>query len=233
VIGSCILKTAIAEMQSQYKDNTMNDKSDPNIFAKAFASSDKKSLESLYKDWALTYDEESAAAGFRLPSLTPGFLARYVSPTDQPILDAGCGTGLTGDNLNILGYKNIVGIDLSEEMLERASALGVYNQLEKMTLGESLDFPSNHFAAVISTGVFTEGHAPSTSFDELIRVTKPNGYLVFNVRDDIYEERGFREKQESLEKQGLWHFVEISDRFRPFTIKEPNVIARIFAYRVI
>ncbi|MFT7661336.1 MAG: hypothetical protein ACI89S_002461, partial [Gammaproteobacteria bacterium] len=46
MIGSCILKTAIAEMQSQYKDNTMNDKSDPNIFAKAFASSDKKSLES-------------------------------------------------------------------------------------------------------------------------------------------------------------------------------------------
>ncbi len=210
----------------------MSDKIDSAIMAKAFDSTDTESLKNLYENWATTYDKENAAAGFRLPALTPGFLSRYVAPSDQPILDAGCGTGLTGDNLRILGYKNIIGIDLSESMLKIARGLCVYNQLEQMALGEHLSFPDNHFAAVISTGVFTKGHAPSSSFDELIRIIAPKGYLVFSIRDDIYENHGFREKQEQLEKQGLWRLVEMSDRFRSFIIKEPNIISRIFAYQV-
>ena len=211
----------------------MSRKIDSERTAATFNSTDNESLRNIYENWASTYDEEYAASGYRLPALTPGFLTRYVSPTDLPVLDAGCGTGLTGDNLHILGYGNIVGIDLSKGMLEMARELCVYSQLARMTLGKRLDFPSNHFAGVISTGVFTEGHAPSSSFDELIRVTSPDGYVVFNVRDDIYEDQGFREKQDALEDQGLWRLVEKSDRFRPFTIKEPNIIARIFVYQVI
>jgi SAM-dependent methyltransferase len=211
----------------------MSIKIDSDRTAATFNSTDNESLRNIYENWASTYDEEYAASGYRLSALTPGFLTRYVSPTDQPILDAGCGTGLTGDNLHILGYGNIVGIDLSKGMLEMARELCVYSHLAQMTLGERLDFPSNYFAGVISTGVFTEGHAPSSSFDEMIRVTSPDGYVVFNVRDDIYEDQGFRGKQDALEDQGLWRLVEKSDRFRPFTIKEPNIIARIFVYQVI
>jgi SAM-dependent methyltransferase len=101
-----------------------------------------------------------------------------------------------------------------------------------MMLGEPLDFPDAHFAAVIATGVFTEGHAPHSSFDELIRVTRLGGHLVFNVRDDVYEQRGFRERQEALETAGRWRLRERSDPFRPFTITEPHLRARIFVYEV-
>ncbi len=211
----------------------MIDEIDSEAMAKAFAAKDVDSLTQQYEKWAASYDAENAAAGFRIPALAPGFFARHVPVSDRPILDAGCGTGLAGDNLNILGYRNLVGIDLSCNMLQSAERLGVYRQLERMTLGEHLDFLDDHFAGVISTGVFTEGHAPSSSFDELIRVTEPGGHIVFNVRDDIYEHHGFREKQELLEQQGLWQLVEKTDRFRPFTIKELNVIARIFTYKVI
>ncbi|MEM7193940.1 MAG: class I SAM-dependent methyltransferase [Pseudomonadota bacterium] len=210
----------------------MNDKFDNESVAAAFGATDNASLESHYQDWASSYDRENAKAGFRLPSLTPGFLSRYVAPSDLPILDAGCGTGLTGDNLKILGYRNIEGIDLSENMLDVAQQTGAYSRLQNMTLGDHLDFPDDYFAAVISTGVFTEGHAPSSSFDELVRVTASRGYLVFNVRDDIYEQGGFREKQDSIEAEGLWTLIEKSDRFRPFTVEEPNVIARIFVYQI-
>jgi SAM-dependent methyltransferase len=75
-----------------------------------------------------------------------------------------------------------------------------------------------------------EPHAPHSSFDELIRIVRPGGRLIFNVRDDIYEERGFRERQDELEAEGLWRLRERSDRFRPFTIKEPDIFARIFVY---
>ena len=210
----------------------MKDKVDMDSMANAFDAEDTETLAATYKEWATTYDAENAAAGFRLPALATGFFARYVPITDRSILDAGCGTGLAGDNLHILGYRNLIGIDLSTEMLEYAKALGIYSRLERMVLGEHLDFSDGSFAATISTGVFTEGHAPSSSFDELIRATEPGGHLVFNVRDDIYEHHGFREKQESLEQERRWHLVERSDRFRPFTIKEPNVIARLFVYQV-
>ena len=117
-------------------------------------------------------------------------------------------------------------------MLARAEQLGVYDQLRPMVLGEPLDFPDAHFSAVIASGVFTEGHAPHSSFDELVRVTRPGGYLVFNVRDDVYEQQGFRERQEGLETAGRWRLRERSDPFRPFTIREPHLSARVFVYEV-
>ncbi len=200
--------------------------------AAAFSARDAGELEARYAEWAETYDAENAAAGYRNPQLCAAFFARYVPPDARPILDAGCGTGLAGDCLRVLGYHGLTGIDLSRPMLAHAEALGFYDHLLPMVLGEPLDFPDAHFAAVIATGVFTEGHAPHSSFDELIRITRPGGHLVFNVRDDIYEQQGFRERQHALETAGLWRLRERSDPFRPFTIREPQLRARIFVYQV-
>ncbi len=102
-----------------------------------------------------------------------------------------------------------------------------------MALGGSLDLPSRTFAAVVASGVFTEGHAPSSSFDELIRVTRPGGCLVFSVRNDLYEEGGFREEQDLLESQDRWRLRESSAPCRSFVIKEPHIFARIFVYEAI
>jgi predicted TPR repeat methyltransferase len=200
--------------------------------AAAFGAKDAVELEARYAEWADTYDSENAAAGYRNPQLCAAFLARYVARNAYPILDAGCGTGLAGDCLHVLGYRGLVGIDLSKPMLARAEGLGVYNHLLTMTLGEPLDFPDAHFAAVIAAGVFTEGHAPHSSFDGLIRVTRPGGHLVFNVRDDVYEQQGFRERQEALEAMGRWILRERTEPYRPFTIRERNLRARIFVYEV-
>jgi SAM-dependent methyltransferase len=99
-------------------------------------------------------------------------------------------------------------------------------------LGGPLDLPDGHFAAVVASGVFTEGHAPPSSFDELIRVTRPGGHLVFNVRDDVWQTRGFRERQDGLEAAGRWRILEQSDPYRPFTVASPHLLARIFVYEV-
>lgn len=201
--------------------------------AAAFGARDAAEIEARYAAWAETYDVENAAAGYRNPHLCAAFFARHVRPGDHPILDAGCGTGLAGDLLRVLGYGGLTGIDLSEPMLARAESLGAYDRLLPMMLGEHLEFPDRHFAAVIASGVFTEGHAPHSSFDELIRVTRPGGHLVFNVRDDIYEQHGFRERQDAIEAEGRWRLRERSRPFRPFMIREPHLRARIFVYEVV
>lgn len=45
---------------------------------------------------------------------------------DVRILDLGCGTGLVGEQLYNMGYKNIDGIDFSDELLKVAESKKVY-----------------------------------------------------------------------------------------------------------
>ena len=86
------------------------------------------------------------------------------------MLDAGAGTGITGEILALLGYRDLTGIDISRNMLELARKKGVYKDLRQMALGGELDFPSDAFSAIVATGVFAAGHAPPESFDDLQRV---------------------------------------------------------------
>ena len=197
----------------------------------AYDAANPEELARHYDAWAASYDADNAAGGFRLPILAAGLLARYVPADGKPILDAGCGTGLAGDNLAILGYSELVGIDLSAAMLVKAEALGIYSRLELMALGGPLAFPDKHFRAVIATGVFTQGHAPASAFDELIRVTQQGGHLVFNVREELYEGGGFKEELAALEAAGRWRLCERSARFRPFTVKDTHLVTRLFVYQ--
>lgn len=108
----------------------------------------------------------------------------------------------------MLGRQGLTGIGLSRLMLAHAEGLRVFDHPLPMVLGEHLDFPDAPFAAVIATGVFTEGHAQHSSFDELIRATLLGGHLVFNVCEGIYEQQGFRERQDGLEAGGRWRLRE-------------------------
>ena len=53
-----------------------------------------------------------------------------------------------------------------------------------------------------STGTYPHiaGHAPPSSLDELVRITRPDGHVIFIVRSDMYEGEGFKEKQQALVK---------------------------------
>jgi predicted TPR repeat methyltransferase len=199
----------------------------------AYGASTPQELTKQYDTWADTYDGEVAALGYCLPWLVVAMFTRHIPLTDQPILDAGCGTGILGDALNTFAYANITGIDLSKPMLDQAAKLGVYNQLSQMTLGETLDIPDNMFSGIISAGVFTQGHAPHSSFDELIRITKSGGHIVFSVRQSVYENDGFREKQQDLQDAEKWRLTEATPPCRPFTIGYQDVMVRIFAYQVL
>ena len=81
-------------------------------------------------------------------------------------------------------------------------------------------------------GVFTAGHAPPESFDELIRVTRPGGHMIFSASTDAYEEGGFKEKQEALEREGRRQLLEMSEPFSHVSYEDPELQVRVFAYQV-
>lgn len=139
-----------------------------------------------YDAWAATYDAEMAAAGYRHPSIGLALLARHAARGTGPVLDAGCGTGLLGDWLGILGFAPVEGLDISAGMLAVARAKGSYSALHQRALGTDLPFADGHFAAVISTGVFTTGHVGAEALPELIRITRPGGALVLTVKTTLW-----------------------------------------------
>lgn len=189
-------------------------------------------LTEAYDEWAADYEGDMLSLGYTVPAVAAGFVGRHVPPGGES-LDAGVGTGILGDILRVLGYTDLTGIDLSEGMMEIARKKGAYETLRQMTLGEPLDFPDDAFDAAFSIGVFTEGHAPPDSFDELLRVVKPGGWMVFGVRDDVYEDGGFRGKMEVLENDGKWSLAGKSGAFPTFPAMDSPHGYRIFAYRIL
>ena len=191
-------------------------------------------LRAIYDDWAQAYDQDLQALGYSYPPAIAGLVGRYVRERDALILDAGAGTGIVGEVLAILGYTQLTGIDLSDGMLAVARAKRVYAELKNQVLGERLDFPDAAFAAVVSAGVLTSGHAPPSSFDELIRVTRPGGHLIFTLSVPVYEAGGFRAKLEALSRQGVWRTREITPTWcaLPRAAAEATVMARAYVFQL-
>ena len=198
----------------------------------ATSAQSSQEVAEIYDNWAEDYERRILGYGYSTPAVTAGFFGRYLKPEDGAVLDAGAGTGITGAVLAPLGYKDLVGIDISPRMLELAREKGVYKELREMELGGELDFPTDAFAAIVSTGVFAAGHAPPESFEDLIRVTKPGGYIIFSVRTDVYVEAGFKEKQEALEREGKWRLVEVTEPFSHLRYEDPELKVQVFAYQV-
>jgi SAM-dependent methyltransferase len=197
-----------------------------------YSSQNNQELAERYDQWAKEYDADLARDfEWVSPQRAAASFAEHV-PTDARVLDAGAGTGLVGVLLDRLGYKQMVAIDLSQGMLEEARKKNVYSEFRQMVLGETLDFPSDSLDAVISVGVMTVGHAPAGSFDELVRVTRPGGYIVFTLRPDVHRNDGFKEKQDSLEAARKWELVETSEEFQPLPKGEPEVYHQVWVYRV-
>jgi predicted TPR repeat methyltransferase len=199
----------------------------------AYAAKDGQEAAELYDSWAEDYERRVSSWGYITPAVAAWFLGRYVTPEDGTVLDAGAGTGLMGLVLAPLGYRDLIGIDVSRDMLEYAREKGAYKDLHQMELGGRLDLPSDAFAAVVAAGVFAAGHAPPESFEDLIRVTKRGGYVIFSVRTDVYLEGGFKEKQEALQREERWQLVETSEPFAHLRFEDPDLKVQVFAYRVL
>ena len=197
-----------------------------------YSSRNNEELAQRYDEWAKDYDADLADdVEWVGPQKACEVFANYVS-REARILDAGAGTGLVGHILCQDNYSNIVAMDLSAGMLEEARKKGAYQEFHQMVMGQPLGFETDSFDAVVSVGVLTVGHAPPDSLDELIRVTKPGGHVVFSLRPDVYEEAGFREKQAELEQSGQWKLVECTEPFQVLPKGEPEVLHQVWVYQV-
>ena len=180
-----------------------------------YRSKTKDDLVALYDGWAETYDADMQGIGYVHPAVMAGLVGRYVQNKSDPIFDAGVGTGTVGNILAIMGFTNLIGVDMSDGMLARAKARNIYAILRNRVLGETLDFETGGMAAIVSTGVFTTGHGPANAWDELTRITRVGGHLIFTVGEQVWHGAGFAAKFDELITKGLVDLIETTPIYHP------------------
>lgn len=174
---------------------------------------DVDKLSAYYAKWASYYEADVADHDYGLPEMMLAAVIAAAGHDDAaahyldrsvPVLDAGCGTGLVGSVMHDAGYTDLSGIDLSDEMVERARERGIYGFLES---GIDLSQPvPDHLVAraviVLVGGVFTVGHIPPESLAVVADLAEPDGLLVVSTRRSYQESTDFVAVQQAMTDAG-------------------------------
>lgn len=139
-------------------------------------------VERTFDDFAASFDEKLA----RLDYCAPGLVAAAVRAARRPdaqglsILDAGCGTGLSGREVRAIAAR-LVGVDLSGAMLDQARATGIYDALAKEELTDYLAAHPRAFDVVLSADTLCYFGALEAFAVAASAALAPGGVLVFSV----------------------------------------------------
>ena len=207
----------------------------PDGWKQTYEAKTKPELIKAYANWQ-SYDTDSMEKfGYRGPPDAAEFLSLHVPP-DARVLDAGVGTGLVGEFLSKeYGFTELVGVDLAATMVERAAAKGLYSELFVADLEDmSRQFPEAEFDAAICVGTFTHHHVGTVALDEIIRVVKVGGVIIYSARDDFLSDElnGFARALRTLQLTGALELID-STPPRLYTPRvSDSVTFRCWAYRV-
>ena len=165
---------------------------------------DPQNVKQFYADWAQKYNQDVNSAEYSGPVIAAKLLIQHLSDKKARILDAGCGTGLVGVELQRLDYIHLDGFDLSLEMAELATASGAYRQvtgnIDMMRAVE--DFPQREYDALLSIGVFTLGHVPPQALEVLVKLVRRDGLLVISTRSHYFEQTDYQKCVDALLSSG-------------------------------
>ncbi len=153
---------------------------------KAYSARDAASTRRLYDDWAASYEAEVGENGYATPARCAAALKAQVDDLTAPILDFGCGTGLSGLALKLAGFSTIDGVDLSPEMLDGARSKQVYRNLDQIDADAAL--PRTSYTAIAAIGVIGAGAAPISVLHTLMRALPKGGKLVFSFNDHALQD---------------------------------------------
>jgi SAM-dependent methyltransferase len=107
--------------------------------------------------------------------------------TIEPILDFGCGCGRVSRHWQKIG-KRVYGVDYNEKLVAWCQENLPFGHFSTNQLQPPLDFADSTFGLAYALSVFT--HLPEEVqlawIQELSRVIKPGGYLVFTTHGEYY-----------------------------------------------
>ena len=132
----------------------------------------------------------------------------------KTVLDLGCGYGWHCRYALEQGASQVLGIDLSQRMLDRARELGEFPSLTyRLCDLESYEYPENAWDCVVSNLALHYIEDLDSLFRKVRRTLKDGGTLLFNIEHPVFTARQgqdwiYNEKGEPL-------YWPVDDYYRP------------------
>ncbi len=161
----------------------------------------------LYDAWSESYEAEIAENGYATPKRCAEALSAALPDKDMPILDFGCGTGLSGVALHQAGFTSIDGVDLSPDMLARAKAKSLYRNLTVIEAGDPPPGDPGTYAAITAIGVIGAGAAPLSVLDQICAALATGGMLCFSFNDHTLEDPAYEGRITALVENGSLRMI--------------------------
>lgn len=148
-------------------------------------------MNRFYDVWAADYDADLGRAGYATPDRIAEALLRAGADRAAPLLDIGCGTGLSGAALARAGFAALDGVDPSQGMRRAARAKGVYRNLATTAEDAVLTPP---YATATAAGVIGAGAAPLSVFDAAWARLATGGLFAFSFNDHTLEDPAYESR---------------------------------------
>lgn len=199
--------------------NSTNSVADERIKGAHYLDGDVGELTAYYDQWAANYDKDSEAEWYQGPTVLADLAAlchsAYLSGKrgNLEILDAGCGTGQVGTQLQRRGFHTIDGADLSPGMVRQATLTGAYRELfDQVDLSTPAHGLSGNYDLVVSCGLFLHGHLKPSGLGSLLGMVRPGGILLTNTRTSYLNATDFADAVEDLQRDSIAEVLVKLDR---------------------
>ena len=146
-------------------------------------------VKALFDQYAGHFDQHlTEVLDYRTPEAIAAALESAQAPLDGDVLDLGCGTGLCAPHLRPRA-RSLAGVDLSERMLDKARASGLYDRLACADVTAFLAREHAAFDLIVAADVFVYFGELAEVFALARRALRPGGAFCFST--ETVEGEGF------------------------------------------
>jgi betaine-homocysteine S-methyltransferase len=171
-----------------------------------------EAIANTYNQLAPTYQTLVREAGYVLPEMMAKHFRTIANSvpisSDDRIIDAGCGNGLSGLALGVEGFTNLYGLDLSPGLIAQIPP-NLYQSFEEEGVIEAslTNLPERYwgkFDHVFAVG--TIGHTATLDLEGIVKLGRKAGIVAFSVREHSLGRYG--DALKALRQKGIWKSLE-------------------------
>ena len=167
-------------------------------------------VTNIFDGYAQNFDMHLVRAlQYRVPERVAQILLEKHPDRRFNLLDLGCGTGLVGVYLGRI-EGHIIGVDLSERMIEQAARHGIYSRFHHVNVLDALrETPADHYEAITCTDVLVYVGDLAPVIPNAFRILKADGHFIFSCEAAAEDEadlvlrpsQRYAHKASSVERQ--------------------------------
>lgn len=157
--------------------------------------SDAEFIKVTFNAFAPDFDSTLSDLEYQAPTLIYQALCNHLKTslfTKYHIADLGCGTGLVGEKIKKFATsKGLIGVDLSEKMIEMAQTKQVYAKLICDDICHFLENTDYFFHVIVASDVWTYFGDLAKAFVRVSKSLLPDGLFVFTFSENSLNQKDF------------------------------------------